>query len=484
MTSILVDAKPKRTRAKAKLVGAVEPRLHTPYLKGPTLSHEVEALAEKLGISLMPWQKFVLADMMRVDKNGNYRRKSNLCLISRQQGKTFLASLLIIYNMTQGKRCIAMSSSRSMALDTFRNVVYLIEGNEELAAMLKGKPRLANGQERIIFKNGGSYEIVAATRDGARGRNADFLFLDEVRELNEESFAAATPLTRAHPNAQTLMTSNAGDAFSTVLNNLREKALSYPPETFGFYEYSADPFSKIDDVNQWAKANPALGHTVTLETLTEAFSVSSVETWKTESLCMWIDSLQSPWPHGILEATGDSEIKFVADGRLTIFAFDVALSRRSASLVCGQLLEDGRVAVGILKTWEAQGSDVDNLKIAADIKEKCDSYRPQMVCYDKYATASIADRLANAGVVVQDVSGAQFYTACGDLLDGLVNSRVVHANQEVWVNHMNNCAAKTNDSAWRIIKRKSAGPIDAAIGTAMVVHQLIKPQSVPTIISI
>jgi phage terminase large subunit-like protein len=484
MTSILVDTKPKRTRAKPKLIGAVEPRLHTPYLKGPSVSHEVEALAEKLGITLMPWQKFVLADMMKVDKSGNYRRKSNLLLISRQQGKTFLACLLIIYNLTQGKRCIAMSSNRSMALDTFRNVVYLIESNDELSAMLKGKPRLANGQERILFKNNGSYEIVAATRDGARGRNCDYLFLDEVRELNQEAFSAATPLTRAHPNAQTLMTSNAGDAFSTVLNSLREKALSYPPETFGFYEYSADPFCKIDDVNQWAKANPALGHTVTLETLTEAYSVNSVEQWKTESLCLWIDSLQSPWPHGILEATGDSEIKFAADGRLTIFAFDVALSRRSASLVCGQLLEDGRVAVGILKTWEAQGSDVDNLRIAADIKEKCDAYRPQLVCYDKYATASIADRLANAGVMVQDISGANFYTACGDLLDGLVNNRVVHANQELWVNHMNNCAAKTNDSAWRIIKRKSAGPIDAAIGTAMVVHQLIKPQSTPAIISI
>jgi hypothetical protein len=201
-------------------------------------------------------------------------------------------------------------------------------------------------------------------------------------------------------------------------------------------------------------------------------------------LCLWIDSLLSPWPHGILEATGDSSIKFVADGRLTIFAFDIGLSRRSASLVCGQLLDDGRIAVGILKTWESQGQDVDNLKIAADIKEKCDAYRPQMVCYDKYATASIAERLTNSGVVCNDISGAAFYTACGDLLDGLVNNRVVHANQELWVSHMNNCAAKTNDSAWRLVKRRSAGPIDAAISSAMVVHQLIKPQSRPSIISI
>jgi len=482
MTTILEGpiAKPKE-----KLLGNTEPRLHSPYLQGPSLSKEVEKLAEKVGTPLLPWQKHVLADMLVIGEDSLPIRRHILLLVARQQGKTFLASMLIIWYMTKGKSCIGLSSNRSMALETFKNVVYIIESNDFLMKMLKGKPRLANGQESIIFKNGGSYKIVAATRDGARGRNCSgLLFIDELREIDESAFAAATPLTRAHAGAQTLMVSNAGDAFSHTLNTMRSRCLDYPPPSLGFYEYSAEPFAKIDDRKQWAKANPALGYTVEESSLAESVASSSVETTKTEMLTMWIDSLASPWPHGILERTGDSEIKFSPDGRLTIFAFDVALSRRSASLVCGQLLEDGRVAVGILKTWESQGADVDNLRIAADIKEKCDAYRPQLVCYDKYATASIAERLANAGVMIQDVSGAAFYTACGDLLDGLVNNRVVHANQELWVSHMNNCAAKTNDSAWRIVKRKSAGPIDAAIGTAMVVHQLIKPQSVPAIISL
>jgi hypothetical protein len=46
---------------------------------------------------------------------------------------------------------------------------------------------------------------------------------------------------------------------------------------------------------------------------------------------------------------------------------------------------------------------------------------------------------------------------------------------------MNNCAAKTNDSAWRIIKRKSAGDISAPIGLAMVVSMLMKPQQIAAI---
>ena len=470
------DQAPKRP----KLIGATQPRLENVPLTGTTLAHEVSDLADSIEMPLMPWQKYVLEDMMVIDDEGGWKRRSNLLLIARQNGKTHLASMRIIWGLLNGERIIAMSSNRGMALDTFRNVAYIIERWDHLRVHLAHKPRLANGSEMISFKNGGRYEIVAATRDGSRGRTADLLFIDELREISEEGFKAATPLTRA-TNGQSLFVSNAGDAFSTVLNNLRERALSYPPETLGFYEYSANQFAKIDDRKEWTYANPALGYTITEETLEEAVATSSIETTKTEMLCVWIDSLQSPWPHGILEETSDNSVS-ISPEMPTIMAFDVAPSRRHASLVAGQILEDGRIAVGILQKWESQVA-VDDLKIAADIKEWTDKYRPRMVCYDKYATESIAHRLGLSGVMVQDVSGQAFYQACGDLLDGLVNHRVTHAGQKDWIDQMNNVAAKQNDSAWRIIKRKSAGPIDAAIGSAMVVHQLMKPQSTPQIFS-
>jgi len=83
--------------------------------------------------------------------------------------------------------------------------------------------------------------------------------------------------------------------------------------------------------------------------------------------------------------------------------------------------------------------------------------------------------------MTQDISGAAFYQACGDLLDGLVNLRVVHSGQANWIQQMNNCAAKVNDSSWRIVKRKSAGDVSGSIATAMVVHMLYKPQQVAAI---
>jgi phage terminase large subunit-like protein len=328
--------------------------------------------------------------------------------------------------------------------------------------------------------SGARLDVVAATRDGSRGRSVNgLLYIDEVREITEDGFRAATPTTRAHPNSQTLLTSNAGDAFSTVLNDLRERAIDYPPKSFGFYEYSAPQYCKITDRDAWALANPSLGYTITEETIEEAIATSPIENTRTETLCQWIDSLSSPWPHGILEDTSDSTLEMAA-GAYTVFGFDVSPSRRNGSLVAGQLLPDGRIGIGILETYSSQVA-IDELKMAASIKAWCDMYKPRLVCFDKYATQTIADRLANAGVMVEDVSGQQFYKACGDLLEGLVNHRVVHNGQAELIQQMNNCAAKVNDSAWRIIKRKSAGDISAPIGLAMVVSKLMIPQPKPQI---
>jgi phage terminase large subunit-like protein len=469
--------KPKKKQA---LRGATKPRLQSPPLKGKNKIEDVKQLCEIIKMPLLPWQEYVLKDMLTVDAKGKWIRKTNLLLIARQNGKTHLARMLILAHLIKWEtNVLIMSSNRSMALDTFRQVTDILENNDHLKGFVK-QIRYANGTESIEMLNGTRLDVVAATRDGSRGRSVNgLLFIDEVREITEEGFRAATPVTRAHPNSHTLLCSNAGDAFSTVLNDLRERAISYPPKSFGFYEYSAPQYCKIEDRNAWAMANPSLGYTITEEAIEEAIATSPIENTRTETLCQWIDSLSSPWPHGVLEETSDSTLE-MSPGAYTVFGFDVSPSRRNGSLVAGSLLPDGRIGIGILETYSSQVA-IDELKMAASIKGWADIYKPRLVCFDKYATQTIADRLSQSGVMVEDVSGQQFYKACGDLLEGLVNHRVVHNGQTELIQQMNNCAAKVNDSAWRIIKRKSAGDISAPIGLAMVVSKLMLPVPKPQI---
>ena len=478
--------KPKKVQP---LRGATEPRVHSPLLKGKSRASEVLEMIERLKMDeLMPYQKFVLNQMLMVNKKNQYRIKTALLLISRQNGKSHLGRVRIIWGMFYGgeKKLIIMSANRATSLMLFREIAWIIESTPELKAMTKAI-RYANGGERIELLNGSTLDVISDNSSSPRGRTADFLWIDEIREISEDGYKAAVPVTRARANAQTFLTSNAGDHFSSVLNGLVERAKDYPPETFGYYEYSAPQYCKIDITSDWfwrnavAPSNPALNYIITKESIEEAIATNPIEQTRTETLCQWIDSLQSPWPHGVLEETSDNTLE-MAVGAYTVFAFDVSPSRRNGSLVAGQLLPDGRIGIGILETYSSQMA-IDELKMAASIKAWCDIYKPRLVCFDKYATQTIADRLTQSGVMCEDVSGQQFYKACGDLLEGLVNHRVVHNGQAELIQQMNNCAAKVNDSAWRIIKRKSAGDISAPIGLAMVVSKLMLPAPKPQIIT-
>jgi phage terminase large subunit-like protein len=474
-------AKPRtRGLVKKPLTGHKIPRIHTPFLKGKSRVQEVVDLAEQIGMPLLEWQRFILDDMLRVDEAGEFRRKTLALLIARQNGKTHLARMLILAHLFlwDTKMIIGMSSNRNMALDTFRQVANAIEDNDFLKAQVK-QIRFANGQESITTLKGNRYQIVAATRDGSRGLSAGFLFIDELREISEEGWKAARPTTRA-TGGQTLTCSNAGDAYSVVLNDLRERALSYPSPTLGWYEYSAPAHCKIDDRNAWAMANPSLGALIDEETLEEAVATNPINNTRTEMLCQWVDSMTSPFTTQMITDTSDSNLQITPGGNI-VFAIDVSPSKRSGALLAGKLNQaTGKIELGLMQLWTSDVA-IDDLKMAADVHAWAQKFKPRVIMYDKYATASIAQRLQQSGQKLEDCSGQSFYQACGEILDAFVNVRLVHSGQKELTDSWFSVGAKTNDAGWRIVRRKSAGDVTSAICSAMIVHYLTRPQSTPQI---
>jgi len=463
-------------------LGSTKPRVHTPLLKGKTRGDEVIEFAKKLGQPLMPWQELIVRDMFSIGKDNKFIRRSGLLLVARQSGKSHLGRIMCLAHLFLFKspRVLIASSNRAMALVSFREMAYMIEAHDFLNCQVKAI-RYANGTESIELLpefGGGRLDVVAATRDGSRGRTSHFTWGDELREWSDEAFTAITPTTRA-TDGQTFWTSNAGDAFSLPLNTLVERAKENPPKTFGYYEYSAPNMLKID-VNSkafWegvACANPALGRIVSREAIEESLSTSSHDAIMTELLCLWVSSLQSPFPPGSLEECGDNDL-VMSPGAYTVFGFDKSPSNRMATLCAGQILPDGRIGVGIIQKW-SNDIAVNDLEIAAGISDWAKLYRPRAIMYDKYATQSIAERLANSGQVVEDCSSQNFYQACGDLLDSIVTKRMVHNGQKDFLEQFANVAAKVSDSAWRIVKRRSAGDISAPISVAMIIWKLTKPQ--------
>ena len=467
-----------------KLMGHKTARVHTPLLSGASKVDDVIELANMLDVPLLEWQEWALRDLLMVDADGMWVRKLSGLLIARQQGKTHLARMLIIAHLVKwdSRNVLAMSHNRKMALDTFRQVVDAIDGHPQLRKLIK-QVRIANGLETLILKDGSKYEIVASSAGGSRGKTADFLYIDELREIDEQAWAAATYTTSARPNSMTLTTSNAGDAGSTVLNDLRTRALTATSPALGWYEWSANPTLHITDRLGWQQANPSMGILMDESVLEQHLLSDRIETFKTEALCLWVDALESPWQEGSFAACQDTNLVLIP-GRTTWLAVDISPHRRTAVLVAGQVLDDGRVGIGLLKLWRADHS-VDDITIASETADAARKYRAQVVGFDRYSSSAIAAKLAASGIMVEDVSGAAFAQACDETLTAMTHGRLVHAGQQELIDHVMSCATKpTSDGGWRIVRRKSMGDVSAAIAMAMVIHFATKPRQTARIIEI
>ena len=476
--------KPVLVQSPPPLMGAIYPRLHTPWLKTKTRGNEIAELAEKIGQPLLPWQKIILDDMCSVSEDGKFIKKSSLFICARQSGKSHMLRMRVLAGLFcfDERNILMMSSQRRMAERSLEIIADIVARNPFLLAQVKdGKIenayRKSNGKERLILENGAVLEVVAANSDSSRGLTADMLWIDELREVNEAAMDASKSTTLTRPNSQRFYTSNAGAADSDVLIHMRERSMAKPPKSLGFYEYSADENCDIWDRQAWAQANPSLGLLISEESIEETIATSTIMAARTETLCQFVNTgMTSPWTPGSWEDLADTEM-VMTPGMVTMFAFDVdPHTRRSASLIAASLLPDGRIGLALAKTWESLVA-VNELQIAVDIKEMADIWHPKLILHDSYTTFAIAERLVNSGLKLESCIGAQFYTACSTFKDAIDNKRVVHGGQPELDEQMNNVASSSKEHGWRIVRKKSQGSVAAPIGMAMAVMHLSKPIS-------
>ncbi len=453
--------------------GAAVPRLETPLHDAPTLGHQLIDLAEELGRPLMPWQQHVALNAMG-GSPGAWSHQRVGVIVPRQQGKSALLQIRIIWGLLNGEKLIvATAQSREVALETFRGVADLLYDGPY--AKLVKTVRYANGQETIELTNGCRYKILAPTPSAARGLTAHLAIMDEIREHKNYGVWAALVPTTTVPRGQVWFASNAGDDTSVVLNDLREKALTQTkPGAIYYAEWSADPMYDVSDPAGWVQANPAIGHTVDIDTIREAYETDPRPVFETERLSRWVANIQSPWPPNAVVDAVEADLEFIK-GLPTWLAVDVSIDRRHAALVAVQMREDETLAGHLLRTWFADGA-IDDMLIASEVAPVAREYSARSVSFDRYTAAGIASRLASVGIPVGDCSGGEFAQASDELLSAMVHGRLKLQDQETLIEHLLACAKKPySDGGWRIVRRSSAGPIAGAVALAMAVHFASRP---------
>ena len=158
-------------KSKIPLRGAVKPRLENKPLNTKNRGAEVAELAESIAMPLMEWQRYVLDDLLSINEENKFIRRSSLLIAARQVGKSHIGRMRAIAGLVLfgEKNQLIMSSNRSMALTNFRDICNIFENNDHLGKLVK-QIRYANGTECIEMRNGNRLDVVAATRDGSNRR--------------------------------------------------------------------------------------------------------------------------------------------------------------------------------------------------------------------------------------------------------------------------------------------------------------------------
>ena len=176
------------------LMGISTPRIHTPLNDLPSRGQELIDLAASIGVELMDWQKFYLIHSHKVKPDGRWATPINVCVVARQNGKSFLQQIRILGGLFLWKEPLQIASAHTLAtsLEQFRSLVSLIESNDVLAKQVK-RIRWAHGAEEIETLHGTRF-IVKAGGSSARGvSRPETVHLDELLAMLEDAAAEKSP---------------------------------------------------------------------------------------------------------------------------------------------------------------------------------------------------------------------------------------------------------------------------------------------------
>ena len=284
--------------------GIETPRIYTPPLRELTpdtsMGFEVIDFAENvLHITLIPWQKWLLIHALEVidDEEDGWRlRFRNVqVLVGRQNGKTTLGSVVALFFLYQLEVGLVLGTAQdvSNAEDTWQMCVDIAQNNDELAESIK-HVWYTNGSKRLQLIGNRDYRVRASNRKAGRGKSADLVLMDELREHQTwDAWAALSKTGMARKNALLWCMSNAGDGTSVVLRHFRLKAHSRlgdpdgivaalgesetpadetaDSSALGLFEWSAHPNADPGDPEAWAQANPSLGYTIDIESIKSSY---------------------------------------------------------------------------------------------------------------------------------------------------------------------------------------------------------------------
>ena len=446
----------QRSSIPAELVevGDMPPRLESVVVGDGTWGPLVAAWSSKvLRVDLMPWQVRVLDQMLTTDETGRLAVRSSLVSVARQNGKTQALKALIGWWLTEGPQ---HRGGPQLVLNTAHTLDLAIHLFTSLAPILVdlfgAKARWSYGRNEVLMPDGSQWLARAATATIGHGLSIDLAVVDECWDVSEEAIdQGLMPAQRARPRPLLSAWSTAGTEGSSWMLRQREAGVRQieagTSSPFYFAEWSPPPDLDPMTPEAWPWANPALGHTISAETLAQEAELPNRDAFLRASVNLWITTDQGWLP------TGEWE-KLVADppdGPELVWACDAALDGLRHVGVRAWQLDGGRVHVDTAFSvrsetdmWQAIGSDLPPRARLA--------ITPQ---YDLHVPGQLKTRRTIVGY-----NETQKWT--GIVRAMILDGRVTHSGSVQLSEHMARAVVGQGRYGIALMSARSPGPIELA----------------------
>ena len=233
---------------------------------------------------LIDWQEQIVRDLFGILKKDGFRQFNTAFVeISKKQGKSELAAAIaLLLTCGDGEQraevygCAADRQQASIVFDVAADMVRMCP------ALNKRCKILASQKRPVYLPTNSFYQVLSAEAYSKHGFNIHGVVMDEVHvQPNRKLYDVMTKGSGdARMQPLYFLITTAGTDTNSICYELHQKAKDIlegrkHDQTFYPVIFGADPDDEWSDPKVWAKANPSLGVTISIDKVRDAYLSAS-----------------------------------------------------------------------------------------------------------------------------------------------------------------------------------------------------------------
>lgn len=429
-----------------------------------------------------------------------------------------LAAGLALYLLFADGEAGAEVYGAAADLDQARIVYAAAADMVRRSPLLSKRGRVIDSSKRVIYGNS-FYRAIPADAAGAHGFNANGIVFDEVHvQPNRELWDVLTTSTGSRRQPLTFAITTAGFDRNSLCWELHDYALKVQngvidDPTFLPVVYAADETDDWRDPAVWAKANPSLGETVSVEYLANeakrAEEVPAYEnTFRRLHLNMWTRQETRWLSIDKWDGCGEPVEREDLHGRPCYAGLDLASTTDIAALVLVFPNDDGSFDVlphfwipgdamvdrsrrdrvpydvwvrqGLIEATE--GNVIDYKAIMLTLDRLAQEYDLREVAYDRWGATQLIQDLQEGGMTVIPFGQgfASMSPPTKELLNLVLSKRLRHGGNPVLRWMADNMVVRTDPAGnTKPDKAKSTERIDGMVALIMAIDRATRHENSP-----